>query len=536
MPISDTIPPPEFVELGATKANGLDLLGLRLPVQTIGGVLLNGVTSVTRTVRYLSLRTWLLYRYVNAQPPPPDRHRSFLDYASRAEAALTLANLIRSRSTGGLIGPVRGTSKLDEEGDIIDLEQLAKQLAVVIYAGASDQLRLTRSRDPQVSEIGSERGEPLALVVEQSLGDTSIGRRLGRSDLLDLATRDELEELGRLAWIEEIPEAERRELIRALVPEELAPGDKPRVGTYAVLLALAEQTGGRLDEHDLFDEAVRPVRKTPAVLAETLDGWLLYAVRDAIAVTGEAVLSVVVDKLQELDPESTGFSDEALVRQLLADSVPQQLAALRELGLGDGAEDLGAMAFSELEERVRDATPEVASEQGLRRWPGMLTEPSLYRGVGGVRGGALVFALVSWMVSERRAGLAARQDEARARLLSHQGNSRFGLNQIVLPRLAEWRGRRLSVASALSELTHLVIDQHLRIAWVRLAQDPRKDVSVLLRDGDRLIRRVGYEGGRTASRLPQAIGWLHQLGLLADEGLTEDGHRVLGLALRSLVR
>lgn len=536
MPIADTIPPPGFVELEAIKANGLDLLGLRLPVQTIGGILLNGVTSVTGTVRYLSFRTWLLYRYVNADPPPPDRHRNFLDYASRAEAALTLANLLRSRSTGGLIGPVRGARKLDDGGDILGLEQLAKQLAVVIFAGASDQLRLTRSRDPEVSEIGSERGEPLALAVEQTLGNTSIGRRLRQAKPLDLATREELEELARLAWVDDIPEQERRELIRAIIPEDPAPGDRSRVATYAALLALAERTGSPLDESHLFDEAVRPVRVTPAVLAEVLDEWLLYAVRDVIAVTGEAVLAVIVEKLQELDPPAAGFADEVLVRRLLADSASEQLDALRELGLGDSTDDLSALAFEELEERVRDATPEAVNEHGLRRWPGTLTEPTLYRGAPGARGGALMFALVSWIVAERRAGLAAREDEARARLLSHRGNARFGLNQVILPRLQEWHGRRLTVAAALSELTHLVIDQHLRIAWVRLAHDPRKDVSVLLRDGGRLIRRAEYEGGRTASRLPQAIGWLRQLGLLDDEVITNDGRGVLERALRALVR
>ncbi|TKB80910.1 MAG: hypothetical protein E8D45_02245 [Nitrospira sp.] len=94
---------------------------------------------------------------------------------------------------------------------------------------------------------------------------------------------------------------------------------------------------------------------------------------------------------------------------------------------------------------------------------------------------------------------------------------------MILPRLDDWHRRELSVAAVLQEFAHLTIDQHLRVAWGRLAQDPRRDASVFLRDGDRLIRRSGYEGGRTATRLRQAIGWLHQLSLLQGGHLTGEG-------------
>ena len=145
-----------------------------------------------------------------------------------------------------------------------------------------------------------------------------------------------------------------------------------------------------------------------------------------------------------------------------------------------------------------------------------------------------MFGLVSWILAERRVGVAVREGEVRARVLSHQGAARFGLKEVVLPRLEEWHARDLSVAVVLAELVQLIIDQHLRIVWARLAQDPRKDVSVFLRDGDRLIRRVDYQGGRTASRLRQAIGWLHQLGLLHDHRITDDGRVVLERALRAV--
>ena len=53
MPVAKTIEAPEWVDSGAVLTDGLDLLGLRLPVQTIGGSLLDGVTTVTPSVRYI---------------------------------------------------------------------------------------------------------------------------------------------------------------------------------------------------------------------------------------------------------------------------------------------------------------------------------------------------------------------------------------------------------------------------------------------------------------------------------------------------
>ncbi|AKL99794.1 hypothetical protein ABD05_05990 [Burkholderia pyrrocinia] len=44
--IANALQAPEWISSGATITGGLDLLGLRLPGQTIGGTLLDGVTTV----------------------------------------------------------------------------------------------------------------------------------------------------------------------------------------------------------------------------------------------------------------------------------------------------------------------------------------------------------------------------------------------------------------------------------------------------------------------------------------------------------
>jgi hypothetical protein len=47
----------DWVSFGAEKTEGLDLLGLRAPVQLIGNDLFDGITTVTPKIRYLSVLT-----------------------------------------------------------------------------------------------------------------------------------------------------------------------------------------------------------------------------------------------------------------------------------------------------------------------------------------------------------------------------------------------------------------------------------------------------------------------------------------------
>ena len=54
--------PPEWVASDAVPVKGLDLLGLRVPVERIGLTLLVAVTTISPTIRYISLRAWIAQR------------------------------------------------------------------------------------------------------------------------------------------------------------------------------------------------------------------------------------------------------------------------------------------------------------------------------------------------------------------------------------------------------------------------------------------------------------------------------------------
>jgi hypothetical protein len=106
------------------------------------------------------------------------------------------------------------------------------------------------------------------------------------------ASRDELRELGAVARIDRIPDAERETLVTALLPDAPLPQERPRMGTYAALLTLAQAKGALPTETDLFGAACSQKRFGQKALDHAADGWLTYCVRDAIAVGPGRVTSL----------------------------------------------------------------------------------------------------------------------------------------------------------------------------------------------------------------------------------------------------
>ena len=118
--------------------------------------------------------------------------------------------------------------------------------------------------------------------------------------------------------------------------------------------------------------------------------------------------------------------------------------------------------------------------------------------------------------------------------LSHQGWARIGLREVIHPYVQKSLTEDQSFVQVIADLTRRTVDQHLRVVWSRLAQDPLRDVAVLNADGEIWGYRTDFRSGRTASRLRQAISWLQQLKLINDTGLTADGELVLNRALNAL--
>lgn len=525
---------PSWVSSGAVVTGGLDLLGLRLPVQFIGGTLLDGITTVTPAVRYMAFRAWLIHQY--GQSGRPDNWQEFTNFSARIESALVLGNLLQDRSIRNLIGADDGLLRIEANTPTFAISALVKSPATTVYGNPSDQLGITRARDDNVPGLVAERGVPLASSVGLRLGKVPIMQRLLSDPNLAEVPKDDLIELGAVSRIDQIPDDERRLLVNAIVPEQPLAKERARVGTYASLLALASKLGTSPTEGDLLDAACSMARFEEPILDRIADGWTAYCVRDSLAVTQESVLSAVMSEiLSSPDGGLAGVDRRAIVSGLM-ERVWEHDSALRELGVLDPDRSVADMSFRELYLRIESRVlAGSVSVGGIRRWPDALVERKLYKLAGASGAGALSLAVVAWILASLRVGEAVREGVLEYHSLSYQGWRRFGLREVILPELNRFHREDRSLRDVVAELAYRTVQQHLQITWSRLQVDLKRDVGLLTAESNKWFSRgKTFGGGRTQSRLEQAVGWLGQLKLIGDTGITTEGHQVLERSLRVL--
>jgi hypothetical protein len=534
MDIGKTLQPPEWINSGAAITGGLDLLGLRLPVQFIGGALLDGVTTVTPSVRYLAFRAWLIHRY--GQTGRADSWQAFTDFAARIESALVLGNLIHQPSLGGLIGSDEALERLASGEPLVQISSLVKSPASTIYAGPSDQLGISKTRDDAVPGLVFERGLRLAQSVNQRLERIPIVERLILQDELAEVSVDDLRDLGAVVRIDQIPNDERDLLLAAIVPSVPLPKERARISTYASLLALASKLKALPSESNFFDSVCSANRFGEPLIDQVTDGWAAYCVRDAIAVTQEGVLAAVMGEILGQPDGGLSGADRDAVLAALMERVEEHDSALRDMGIISSGESVTDLTFRGLEDRLRSRLSAVGqATAGIARWTDKLIEPLLYRRALKSGAGALSLAVVAWIMAAIRVGDAVREKLPEYGGLSYQGWRRLGLRDVVLPELERFQRENRPLREVAAELAYRTVQQHLQITWSRLQVDLRRDVALLTAEGNQWFARGnGFVAGRTASRIQQALGWLSQLMLIDPKGITTDGEIVLKRAYKIL--
>lgn len=284
---------PTWVDFAPDSVQGLDLLGLRLPVQSIGLSLLNGVTTISPKVRYLSFRTFMADAYRTLPSPPLDSQQGFVSFAAPAEAAYAMGNALVEPDATNIVGIDRARTLLEAGHADVPLEKLVSQLAVNIYAGPAQDLGLVGIRAEGAPSIDPDRGLPLARTLRASWGTTTIGRRILNGEELATATVEELREFGQTCSVGHLLEEERSLLVDVILPTSPRASELERLRTYSLLLHLAAELSSQsaqrvVREGDLMQAARRAGYEVPDVLRPALDGWLLYQVRDCLAVAHEA--------------------------------------------------------------------------------------------------------------------------------------------------------------------------------------------------------------------------------------------------------
>jgi hypothetical protein len=526
---------PDWVSFGAEKTEGLDLLGLRAPVQRIGNDLFDGITTVTPKVRYLSVLTWIIHRYSRARLP--NGWAQFFRFAEAQEAMIVLANRMRSKTILNLVGVTKADELLRGEGQRLSLPRLAQIIAYNIYATTSRQLHLTHDEGSVIGGLTEERGLKLADAFNAQIANSAYDRLLQRNPRLDSTSRSVLDEIADSLFLDKLPRTERDILIDAILPKQpFDARERNRLRHYALLLWLTKSHGEPVAEEDMFETAIRVPRGLPECLHGVVNDWLEFLIRDVLAVTHESVLAAVMRQIDIATAERGAAPLASDIVAALLDETEEHESVLRELKLLKLGESLAQLSFRELRERVRAVCAEGATiERGLRRWRGGLSEVDLYERALQSGSAAPVFLPLAWcLVAERISPALLDASSEERRILSLGTIFQIGLEDVILPKLDEFvRGER-SVREVMAELITRTVQQHLRVAWTRFMPAQGKDVSIVVADGDTWARNGRFAAGRTDSRLGVAIGWLHQLQLINGDGLTSLGERILGQSVAVL--
>lgn len=520
---------PELVRSAAKDTRGLDLLGLRSPAEGVAVRLLDGVTTVTPTVRYFSLRSWIILRYLNRGGL--NEWKSFTRYAAKVEAAIAFAGVLGGDTTGGIVGRDAATARVVSAGESVTLARLTKILAVSLYSGPSENLGLGDTQGA-VPGLTKERGLPLA---------TEFDRLVGQDEVLDAIStegdeqsfpREQLADLGKRLTMARPTGEERNLILDAVFPPTPRNQELPRIASYCLLLHACSEAGSSVSETDILDIASSATLDTvPSELHFICDGWTRFLVRDLLVLVHEAALSLVLGELGQ----TAGAEKRRPYREVIAGLVAEDLdSCLAGLGFeGVSADD----PISTLYSKVISGMGSSSELRGLRRWDGGSREIDitrkadwLYQPLG------LALLPVAWILACHRLEPGVIAQTPGFDINGLAGTSRIGIGGVLLPEVVQWRTSRMSIREVVAWLVKRSVDQHLRIAWSRLAREPHKDVSLLQSDGDEWILLKDFRPGRATSRLYQAVRWLGQLGLIDESGITADGKARLDAGLATLRR
>src|SRR4030095_8252377 len=304
---------PEWVIDPSKPTRGIDLLGLRIQAQRISNSLLDGITTVSPRIRYLSFRAWIIYKYYNLGFP--DSWDSFINFASKMEAAFVKGNLLVNPNENQLIGSDKAID-IKFESDNWPLSRLVKILAFQTYTGPSQQLLIdSHERSSGIPTLTNNRGILLSKIIDDVLEKTQFKKKLEDNHNIDSITEDDLQEIGDALRISELNNDERQLLIAILLPSNpqvtFKHNELPRLKSYCLLLRISEILRKVLTEDEIFIFVANINSSVPDELEETRFGWLLYFSSDMLAVVFEANLelirSVLDTRFEPLKPINLEF-------------------------------------------------------------------------------------------------------------------------------------------------------------------------------------------------------------------------------------
>ena len=240
--------------------------------------------------------------------------------------------------------------------------------------------------------------------------------------------------------------------------------------------------------------------------------------------------------VKELKADSQRTSSRDQIINMVISNVTLMENELKSIGLIANSESYEKITFRDIYEKIKNAVQtESTFVEGLYRWANQsISEPELIDRIQSKNLGIVSLIPIVWLIAYFRLKDGIDKDSRTINLLSRGGWGRVGLKEVIFPIIKEWEQKDPLYSQVVGELIGRTVDQHVRIAWSRMATDIKKDVSVLSVDGDKWKYKKDFVSGRTASRLTEATGWLRQLKLINNNGITSDGKEILKRGYASL--
>lgn len=511
---------PQWLDEIPIKERGLDLLGLRNPVLSIGNVFLSGVTTITPSVRNLSYRCWMIWIY--AQWNLPASPSSWKSFRERVESAFALSNIIVDRNVSGVIGSQKAKLLIDEGTKEIELVNLVRsQKAYATYTNISEQLGLTIEDSDLIPSLTKERGKVLAEEFDSRIKNTSFYNKLKKDPQLKSLLITDLNEFGKKIKLDVIPNKEAKLLIAAICPQDPFEGkinEYYRICTYSILLEIAKIKKRLPYEEDLFEYAIAKKNQLLPMIEYTRTGWLIYLMRDVLAVTHEVLFEYLYYRISR---QPLGIDENEVINNIV-NTDEEIIDVLKRLNIIKSKSQYKSLSFNKLLEQVRKLINNNRYYSDIARWNGEIDEEIIINEAWKYNG-VIALVPIAWIIVYLRIEKYLENKQP-SDLITLFGERSRQLNfvETIYPLLKKYQVNNTPIKEVLEEILRLTINQHFKIAWLRFANDPFS-VAVLFRDENLLKERRKFRAGRIQSRLIQAIGWLEQLKLIDENGITEKG-------------
>lgn len=507
-------------------AEGRDHVGVRTTSVRMYSHLVPGITNITDRARYYSLHSYLVHYW--AKRHGNDDMDGFFRALRRAECLVGFADELHDSDSYAIVGQRTIGAWLKEQGELrgsqrVPVGALAEEYLGGTrggygryYAGPERDLGLVTEIDGVV-RLMEPRGKALAEAFAKSAD------RCGFSELLeqDEVRADKLREVGRELGLGRAAGEERRAL-RGLLLDESGGADTPgarRRRTILCLLALANaETAGLPDPNwDILRAALHRRRPggerflCPRPLVEHMDLWRVYALHEQFSFALEAILSVAVEVVGELEMEAASGNVE---------ETAAQLGALVSPGIAK-------RRFSDLIDSAKRGVREDGAEDPEDEFDEASLRERIAESLEDERGEALASTIrLLARLSARVRGVGNPYAKfVEEGLFLEKGR----LSLIDLAALAETRGAD-TCREVMISLARTVLATHLRVACGKLTQNRIYTYKVAYQGG-RLTKVQGTWPIFSSPRLRKAAQMTADVGFmkLADGNfsITEDGKKAL---------